>query len=215
MRILIGQPVHEEGMTQLKSAIYDNKDIDMILFPEGYLPDESLVPDACTVARENHITIATSYRKDNKDRAVVISNSGELLLERAKTPSEEAIELYDPLIFSCNGKRVGYLLCMELLKGTRDLKKINGDIDFIVHPIGVGMFSEDQFDLWISEARKIALNFNTMIIGTSHADGSYRNCGTSIPISYCIDRNGEPVYISHADTRARVIDLDTKQWRFL
>lgn len=50
-----------------------------------------------------------------------------------------------------------------------------------------------------------------MIIGTSHADGLYRNCGVSIPISYCIDSNGEAIYISKSDTRTRIINMSTKQ----
>lgn len=63
---------------------------------------------------------------------------------------------------------------------------------------------------WINEAKNIAKSYKTIIIGTSHADGSYRNCGVSIPISYCIDSNGEPIYISKSDTRIRIINLSTK-----
>ncbi|GCD11051.1 hypothetical protein [Clostridium tagluense] len=59
---------------------------------------------------------------------------------------------------------------------------------------------------------EIAKKYNkTAIIGTSHADGSYRNCGVSISISYCIDASGEIVFISKADKRTRIIDLLTKK----
>lgn len=104
---------------------------------------------------------------------------------------------------------------MEILKGMRDLKNVVETISFIAHPIGVGMFSDEQFDLWINEAKKIAKTYKTMIMGTSHADGSYRNCGVSIPISYCIDTTGKPIYISKSDTRARIVDLDTKEVQVL
>jgi hypothetical protein len=99
---------------------------------------------------------------------------------------------------------------MEILKGIRDLK-IKDNISFIAHPIGVGMFSNEQFEQWISEARNIAKKYNTIIIGTSHADGSYRNCGISIPISYFIDSNGKEIYISKSDTRTRIVNLSTKE----
>lgn len=73
------------------------------------------------------------------------------------------------------------------------------------------MFSDEQLGLWINEAKKIAKTYNTIVLGTSHADGSYRNCGISIPISYFIDRGGEPVYISKADVRTRIVDTDTRE----
>jgi len=77
------------------------------------------------------------------------------------------------------------------------------------------MFSEEQFDEWISEAKRIAVKYNTIILGTSHADGSYRNCGISIPIAYCIDRVGEPIFISKNDLRTRIINLKTKEYGFI
>src|SRR5690606_19653738 len=96
-------------------------------------------------------------------------------------------------------------------KGVRDLTRIKEDIYFIAHPIGVGMFSDEQFEEWINEAKNIARAYKTMIIGTSHADGSYRNCGVSIPISYFIDNDGEAVYVSKSDTRTRIVDLSSKE----
>ena len=211
MRILIGQPVHEKDIIHLEKEIKANKGIDILLYPEGYLSSEKLLEDACKIAKEYNVTIITSYRKDNKDRAVIIDNHGEIILERAKTLPEEEVELSSPIYVNTNGLKIGYLLCMEILKGMRDLKDIGVELNFIAHPIGVGMFSEEQFEQWINEAKEIAKTYKTMIIGTSHADGSYRNCGISIPISYCIDSDGEPVYISKSDIRTRIMNLTTKE----
>ncbi|MDD7795505.1 hypothetical protein [Clostridium sp. 'White wine YQ'] len=211
MRILIGQPLHEEGIIQLQNEINKNEEIDAVLYPEGYISNEVALIDACTLAKKKDVLIITSYRKENKDRAVIISNSGEIILERAKTPPDENIELYTPLMTSYNETTIGYLLCMEILKGIRDFKNIGEKISFIAHPIGVGMFSNEQFEEWINEAKKIAKMYNTIIVGTSHADGSYRNCGVSIPISYFIDSDGNPIYVSKSDTRTRIIDLRTKE----
>jgi predicted amidohydrolase len=212
MRILIGQPVHEEGIAQLDNDIKVNEGMDIILYPEGYLSSKKVLEDACKIARENNIMIITSYRKDNKDRAVIISNTGEIILERAKTLPGENEELNVPLCVNYSGIDIGYLLCMEILKGVRDLKKVGVDFNFIAHPIGVGIFSDEQFEQWVNEAKKIAKTYKTIIMGTSHADGSYRDCGISIPISYCIDSDGEPIYISKSDIRARIINLDTKEF---
>jgi hypothetical protein len=211
MKLLIGQPIHEDGTTQLEKEIKDNKGIDLVLYPEGYLSSNKALESACNIAKTNEVMIITSYRKDNKDRAVIINNQGEIIYERAKTLPDENVELNLPLAVNYNEISIGYLLCMEILKGVRDLKNVKTKINFIAHPIGVGMFSDEQFDLWINEAKNIAKTYKTIILGTSHADGSYRNCGISIPISYCIDSDGEPIYISKADTRTRIVNLSTNE----
>ncbi len=215
MKVLIAQPVHEGGNSQLENEIKRNPDINMLLFPEGYLSDENELAKTCSLAKENNKLIITSYRKENKNRAVIIDPKGNIILERAKTPPDEKEELITPLSVSYKNIEIGYLLCMEILKGIRDLKKVNRALNFIAHPIGVGMFSEEQFNLWIEEAKNIARTYKTMIIGTSHADGSYRNCGSSIPISYCIGSDGEPIYITKSDTRTRILDLDTKEVKII
>lgn len=211
MKILIGQPLHESGIKQISNEIINNREVDIVLYPEGYLANEELLKDVCSIAKEYRVMIITSYRLNNKDRAVIINNHGEKILERAKTPPDENEKLYNPLVVSNNKINIGYLLCMEILKGARDLQRVNETINFIAHPIGVGMFSDDQFQQWITEAKTIARTYKTIVVGTSHADGSYRNCGISISISYCIDSNGEEIFISKADTRTRIVDIDRKE----
>jgi len=211
MKILIGQPLHENGLKQISNEIINNREVDIVLYPEGYLANEELLKDVCNIAKEYRVMIITSYRMNNKDRAVIINNHGEKILERAKTPPDDNEKLYNPLVVNYNKMNIGYLLCMEILKGVRDLQRVNETINFIAHPIGVGMFSDEQFQQWITEAKNIARIYKTIVIGTSHADGSYRNCGISIPISYCIDSNGEEIFISKADTRTRVVDIDRKE----
>ncbi|MEW8994289.1 hypothetical protein [Clostridium sp.] len=211
MKILIGQPLHESGVKQINNEIRENREVDIVLYPEGYLANEEALKDACSIAKEYNVMIITSYRLNNKDRAVIINNHGEKILERAKTPPDEDKELYSPLVVRHNKINIGYVLCMEILKGARDLKRVTYQMKFIAHPIGVGMFSDEQFQQWITEAKNIAKTYKTIVIGTSHADGSYRNCGISIPISYCIDSNGEEIFISKADTRTRIVDIDRKE----
>ncbi|MBE6061579.1 MAG: hypothetical protein E7215_15655 [Clostridium sulfidigenes] len=211
MKILIGQPLHENGLKQISNEIINNREVDIVLYPEGYLANEELLKDVCNIAKEYRVMIITSYRMNNKDRAVIINNHGEKILERAKTPPDDNEKLYNPLVVNYNKMNIGYLLCMEILKGVRDLQRVNETINFIAHPIGVGMFSDEQFQQWITEAKNIARIYKTIVIGRSHADGSYRNCGISIPISYCIDSNGEEIFISKADTRTRIVDIDRKE----
>jgi hypothetical protein len=183
--------------------------LQVIILMERYLLNENSVKKACELARQYNKMIITGYRNNNKDRALVINQSGKIILERAKTPFNEV--LYSPSIVEYNGYALGYLLCVELLQGLIGLEGHSTKLDLITHPIGVGMFSEDQFNEWISEAKKIAVKYNSIIIGTSHADGSYKNCGISIPIAYCIDRTGEPIFISKNDIRSRIVNIETKE----
>jgi hypothetical protein len=211
VRVLIGQPLHEDKTEQLENELKANKCIDFVLFPEGYLANEKALVSAREIAKKYKVSIATSYKLDNKNRALIINNLGEIVLERAKTLPDENIKLYGPTSVNIDGCEIAYLLCMEILKGRRDLGIVKEHMDLIVHPIGVGMFSDEQFDLWIGEAKSIAKKYNTPIIGASHADGSYKNCVISLPISYFIDSNGEAIYISKSDTRTRIVDLTSKE----
>ncbi|WP_449602409.1 hypothetical protein [Paenibacillus sp. Marseille-Q9583] len=210
MRLLVAQPKHEPHLEHLLKEMSRQDSFDAVLYPEGYVADEASVKTLCEVAKTYKKLIITGYRNsNNKDRALMIHPSGDIILERAKSPMDE--QLYRPSVAEADGLSIGYLLCVELLQGYVGLEGQAESLDFIAHPIGVGMFSEEQFKLWIGEATRIAVKYNTMIIGTSHADGSYRNCGISIPISYWIDSTGEPIYISSNDTRSRIINLDTRQ----
>ncbi|MNV12738.1 hypothetical protein D3C71_1033510 [compost metagenome] len=210
MRLLVAQPNHEPHLEHLLKEMSRQDSFDAVLYPEGYVADEASVKTLCEVAKTYKKLIITGYRNsNNKDRALMIHPSGDIILERAKSPMDE--QLYRPSVAEADGLSIGYLLCVELLQGYVGLEGQAKSLDFIAHPIGVGMFSEEQFELWIEEATRIAVKYNTMIIGTSHADGSYRNCGISIPISYWIDSTGQPIYISRNDTRSRIINLETRQ----
>ncbi|WP_159888576.1 carbon-nitrogen hydrolase family protein [Paenibacillus puerhi] len=201
MKIMITQPKLEQTIRQLENELHNNS-VDVVIFPEGYLNEN--VEEACRLAKRYNTVLIGGHRRMNdrpKDRAIIIDRSGTVILDRIK---------YSPTSFvEVEGLTIGHILCDELIvQGIKYESEI--DIDLVVHPIGVGMFSEEQFQEWIDEARKIAIAYNTMIIGTSHADGSYRDTGVSIPIAYCFDINGEEIFISKNDVRSRILDLQSK-----
>jgi len=218
MRLLVSQPDHEAGLEQLRNELKGHHlFFDALLYPEGYVLGDSGVHNLCELAKQYKKLIVTGYRdRNNKDRALIVNAEGEIIFERTKSPMNGG--LYTPSSVAVYSRSIGYLLCVELLQGLVGLENeiaLAGKFTFIAHPIGVGMFSDEQFAEWIAEATKIALKYNTMIIGTSHADGSYRNCGVSLPISYWIDSEGQPVYISRNDTRSRILNLETRQFTIL
>ena len=96
------------------------------------------------------------------------------------------------------------MLCCEIFLDNISFE----DVEIIFNPIGVGMFSEEQFEEWSGRAKELAVVNNCYVIGTSHADGSYMNCGISIPIAYVFDREGNEVYLSKNDTRPVLVDID-------
>jgi hypothetical protein len=198
MNILIAQPKLEKEIKQLEHEIQSNPTADIVIFPEGYLNHN--VDSACELARNNKKMIITGHKKP-KDRAIIINRNGKIVLDRAK---------YDPsLLVEEEGIRMGHILCDELvLQGLGGME--SSQIHFVAHPIGVGMFSEEQFDMWINEAKKLAIAYKTLVIGTSHADGSFRDSGVSIPIAYCIDEEGQEVFISRNDVRTRIINTEKR-----
>lgn len=210
MKILVCQPFHENGISQLEDALRSHPLEDWALLPEGYISNEGIIQDACKLARDYNTGVITGYRdKNQRDRALVIDRYGEVILERAKTPMVG--KLFSPSSVESNGITIGYLLCVELFQGFEGFGQLGiHGTHFIAHPIGVGMFSEEQFNEWIAEARRIAIEYRTMIIGASHADGSFRNCGISIPIAYCIGSDGREVFVSKDDVRPIVLDTERK-----
>lgn len=178
--------------------------LDAVIFPEGYLNEN--VEQACHLAKFHKTILIGGHRKLHerpKDRAILIDRLGKIVLDRVKYSSTTFV-VQDSL-------KIGHILCDELvIQGIKNDQEF--DIDIVIHPIGVGMFSKEQFDEWVTEARKIAIKHKTMIIGTSHADGSYRDTGVSIPISYCIDKEGQTIFVAENDVRPRVIDIKTKEF---
>lgn len=206
MNVLIIQPKLEKNIAQLESEIRNNPSADVVIFPEGYLNEN--VEQACILAKNYNKILIGGHRRLNdspKDRAIMINRSGDIVLDRIK---------YSQTTFqSVEGLKIGHILCDELVKQGVKNEDTSG-IDLIVHPIGVGMFSEEQFDEWTEEAKKIAFTYKTMIIGTSHADGSFRGSDVTIPIAYCFDENGNAIFISKNDLRTRMLDIQTKTISF-
>ncbi|UTT41537.1 hypothetical protein [Exiguobacterium aurantiacum] len=197
----------EKHLEQFSQDIKANPDVDLILYPEGYCQVTHL-PEVKKLAKTFQTAVVMGYRNEqNVDRALIINKRGETLLDRAKTP--ETMPLFMPSTVDDDGQRYGYVLCREIFMGLEGLKS-EEDIQLIFNPIGVGMFSEEQYEEWSGEAKKIALQQRSIILGTSHADGSYRNCGHSIPIAYCFDETGEEVLLSKNDTLTRIVDTVKK-----
>ncbi|ANE48167.1 hypothetical protein SY83_19825 [Paenibacillus swuensis] len=196
MKILIGQPKLEKTILQLINEIQAYPEVDIMIYPEGYLNEN--VAEACEWARKCGTMIISGYKKP-KDRAIMINHMGQVVLDKAK---------YEPAVYiEQEGLRMGHLLCDELVLqglGERD----NDKVDFVAHPIGVGMFSENQFDVWIQAAKELAMAHHTIIIGTSHADGSFGGGDVSIPIAYAINADGESIFIRKNDTRSVILDLE-------
>lgn len=185
MKLLIIQPKLEQSTLQLETELRNNPKVDAVIFPEGYLNEN--LQQACILAKEYDTMLIGGYRRLHetpKDRAILINRAGDIVLDRIKYSSTAfAVE---------DGIKIGHILCDELIVQGIKSDEATG-IDLIVHPIGVGMFSEEQFDEWITAAKKIAIEYETMVIGTSQADGSFRNCGTSIPIAYGFGRDGKSI----------------------
>ncbi|WP_269055736.1 hypothetical protein [Paenibacillus tundrae] len=200
MKIIIGQPRLEQQLLQLEAELKQHPEADVLFFPEGYLNQN--VEEASRLAAAYRTMIVSGHRRLDerpKDRTIIINKAGETVLEKAKYTAAEVVKEQDWTIST--------LLCDELvLQGFRN--ENIGRVDMIMHSIGVGMFSEEQYTEWVEEARQMAIQNQCIVMGTSHADGSYRNSEISIPIAYCIAPDGQVVLASTNDTRTRLIVLE-------
>ncbi|MFE6077175.1 hypothetical protein ACFVQB_22170 [Paenibacillus sp. NPDC057886] len=202
MKIIIGQPKLEQQLLQLEAELKQHPEADVLLFPEGYLNQN--VEEASRLAAVYGTMIVSGHRRLDerpKDRSIIISKAGKTVLEKAKYTAAEVVKEQEWTIST--------LLCDELvLQGFRN--ENIGRVDMIMHSIGVGMFSEEQYTEWIEEARQMAIQNQCIVMGASHADGSYRDSEISIPIAYCIAPDGQVVLASRNDTRTRLIILDKR-----
>ncbi|UPK42239.1 hypothetical protein [Paenibacillus pabuli] len=200
MKIIIGQPRLEQQLLQLEAELKQYPEADILLYPEGYLNQN--VEEASRLAAAYGTMIVSGHRRLDerpKDRSIIINKAGETVLEKAKYTTAVVVKEQEWTI--------GSLLCDELvLQGFRN--ENIGRVDIIMHSIGVGMFSEEQYTEWIEKARQMAIQNQCFVMGTSHADGSYRDSEISIPIAYCIAPDGQVVLASRNDTRTRLIVLD-------
>lgn len=200
MKLLIIQPKLEPGLVQLRGTLEAHPEADAVLFPEGCLNEN--LEEARALAKRHRKILIGGYRRLNerpKDRAVLIDSDGEVLLDRQKYSETSFAE--------AGGVRIGHILCDELIEqGVKGAAAQEAPIGLLVHPIGVGMFSEEQFDEWIAAAAAIARTYRTLVAGTSHADGSFGGSDVSIPIAYAIAPDGEPIFIAKDDTRPRLFD---------
>lgn len=199
---MIAQPRLEQQLLQLEAELKQHPEADILLLPEGYLNQN--VEEARRLAAAYGTMIVSGHcRLDErpKDRSVIINKAGEIVLEKAKYTPAEIVKEQDWIIST--------LLCDELvLQGFRN--ENIGRVDIVMHSIGVGMFSEEQYTEWVEEARQMAIQHQCIVMGTSHADGSYRDSEISIPIAYCIAPDGQVVLVSRNDTRTRLIVLDKR-----
>lgn len=210
MKLLIAQPKLSDHVMALKYDV-ENIACDCVFYPEGYVPNIEAFKNISELAKENHKGIITSYKTHEKpsDRAALIDETGRILFDRKKSGVD------GPLLMPSSGhihrKQIGYVLCREIFLDYDELK----GADIIFNPIGVGMFSEEQFGDWTSRAKKMAIELNAYVVGTSHADGSYQNCGFSIPIAYVFDNMGEIIHLSKNDTRSVIVDLETRSVEYI
>ncbi|MCQ4088414.1 hypothetical protein [Saccharibacillus sp. JS10] len=197
MKILIGQPKLEKSLTQLEAELMNNQHaIDLAIYPEGYLNQN--VKEACALAKAYDTAIISGHKKP-KDRAIIINRVGEIKLDRAKYDESPIVKV--------EGIHIGFILCDELVLQGRE--KVQGkELGLMIHPIGVGMFSEAQFEEWINTAKKIAVQSQVMVIGTSHSDGAFKDSKISIPIAYCIDSKGQEKFVLKNDTRTAIYNTE-------
>ena len=207
MRVLIGQPVHENNTEQFEKHVRNHPAVDMVVYPEGYLTDEKAVIRACAICRASGKALVAGYRRNGQNRALIVNRQGERVLDREKARGGE---WKGPFTVDIDGSRIGCLLCREIFIGPGETVEGGRPIDLILNPIDTGMYGKGQLREWIGAAGRIAKAHHAMVIGGSHSDGTFKGHPVSIPIAYCIDAQGNILFIAQSDPRPRIVDLRRK-----
>ncbi len=129
---------------------------------------------------------------------------GSLALDRPKAGHDVHLPL--PSVARTRIGRVGMLLCREVFCAPAALRGAN----VVVNPIGVGMFSEDQFTTWTERAHAVALSCAAPVVGTSHADGRYKDAAVSLPLAFAFAGDGRTLALRRCDPRPVVVDTPSE-----
>ncbi|GAA0291917.1 hypothetical protein GGQ92_002959 [Gracilibacillus halotolerans] len=87
MKILVAQPKQEANLNQLKNELDITTNVDVVLFPEGYIQSIDLLSEVQNLTTKTDTMIITGYKDiQNKDRGLICDTNGNKVLDRAKTP---------------------------------------------------------------------------------------------------------------------------------
>src|SRR5690554_2509871 len=124
MKVLITQANRSEDIELLRNQLM-KYDCDLVLFPEGYVSNESLLEDCCKIAKDYRVPIISSYLDNDtrKDVAVVIDEAGNKVLHRRKSSVEGP--LLEPSKGIISNINIGYMLCCEIFLDNIDFSQVD------------------------------------------------------------------------------------------
>ncbi len=203
----------EKDLSELRKFVLETKEVDLFLFPEGYL-DAAQLDEASEIVARSSKWLVTSYSDERKKRkievGVVFNRRGKIVGKHAKTTltrdeikkgyvSGKSIE-----IIKTEFGKIGICVCYEMhfpeiareykLQGARA----------IFNPVGTGMYNEEQYRLWASLGKTRAYENGVYTFGCSHLSDA-------IPIAYAYDKDGIELLKARAVNKLFILNVPVEE----
>lgn len=182
----------KKNLSELEKHALTSKNVDLLLFPEGYFKAEQLDEVSRIVAGAKKWLVCSYSEERKKDRheiGAIFNRRGKLVGSHVKTvlTRTEINDGYLPgkdiKVVKTEFGKIGICVCFEMhfpeiareykLQGARA----------IFNPIGNGMYDEEQFKAWTAVGRVRAFENGVYTLGCSHFT-------SAIPLAYTYDKNG-------------------------
>lgn len=212
--IVIAKP-ERETISEIERYI-SSDEIEMLLFPEGYLHSENL-ERVQQLAKKHKKWILTGMDDERNptrrmETGIIIDPYGNIIGEHHKTSltKSEIDNGYQrgnsiKIIKTPIGK-FGFAICYEIhFPETARILALQG-AEIIFNPIGTGMWNEAQFDTWNTVAKTRASENNVFVVGCSH----FNDC---IPVAFAYAPDGECLVLSREQNKMIPVVIDFDKYK--
>lgn len=200
----------EKDLSGLDRFLKEGSDVEVFLFPEGYLKEENLKQTKQLVKQHKKWLVSSfSEGREGKkfETGIIINPEGEIVGKHRKTTlTKREVERgfrpgKDITPITSDFGKAGICVCFEIHfpEIAREYKLQGARIIF--NPIGTGMYNEEQYKLWTAVAKARAHENRVFVLGCSHFSDA-------IPIAYAYDKEG--VEILRARNASRLFKVDLK-----
>lgn len=183
LKVLLAVPYKGNSIYELRKILSQN-DVDLYVFPEGFL-DSNTLTEALKIIKNEQKYIITGFKdlRNNGQHKVLVIDNGKIVDEYTKcilTKGEkEKGKQHGEKITCVNTKfgKIGVLICYEIhFPEVARIMSLEDPI-MLINIIGTGMYHDLQLEQWTTLAKARAIENEVYILGCSHYE-------EEIPLAY-------------------------------
>lgn len=207
LKVLLAVPYKGNSIYELRKILSQN-DVDLYVFPEGFL-DSNTLTEALKIIKNEQKYIITGFKdlRNNGQHKVLVIDNGKIVDEYTKcilTKGEkEKGKQHGEKITCVNTKfgKIGVLICYEIhFPEVARIMSLEDPI-MLINIIGTGMYHDLQLEQWTTLAKARAIENEVYILGCSHYE-------EEIPLAYVYNSVGRCELMKTNECGGFVVEVD-------